>query len=93
MYRRKDLLGSPFQRFESMVFGSATLRCGDPVNQIEGKVKAVHLKASRRDRRGDWGPSISGCALVTQFLSHNYLFEILFPSNSTQCSEIIFRGH
>lgn len=54
----------------------------------EGKVKAVHLKASRRDRRGDWGPRISGCALAAQFLSHNYLLEILFPSNSTQCSEI-----
>lgn len=51
----------------------------------EGKVKAVHLKASRR---GDWGPRISGCALAAQFLSHDYLFEILFPSNSTQCSEI-----
>lgn len=88
MYERKDLFGSPFQRFESMVFGSVTLRCADPEIMIEGKVKAVHLKASRKDRRGDWGPSISGGALVTQFLSHNYLFDILFPSNSTQCSEI-----
>lgn len=55
-------------------------------NRREGEGCSPQGKQEGQERR--LGPSISGGALVTQFLSHNYLFDILFPSNSTQCSEI-----